>query len=238
MKAQTSFIVVGMAGSGKTTFCHRIFSYIATKNKSLNSVSSINLDPAVENTKMPAVIDIRDSVSYTEVMKKYKMGPNGCISTCVSIFLLNFLSKLLSENMEKKYVIVDTPGQIEIFASSPSGEALVGILENPIILYIIDISICKNKRALLSNMLFAAVLKSKFRSRVLLIFNKKDLGDMGEIENWIRDFEAFKNSLSDEESDLNGCILYFEEFYKNLEIVTVSSATGAGFDKIYEMLKI
>ncbi|CAH9109420.1 unnamed protein product [Cuscuta epithymum] len=47
-------IVVGMAGSGKTTFLHRLVCH---------------LDPAVMTLPFGANIDIRDTVRYKEVMK-------------------------------------------------------------------------------------------------------------------------------------------------------------------------
>jgi GTPase SAR1 family protein len=47
---------------------------------------NINLDPAVLEVNFPANIDIRDSVKYKNIMKSYKLGPNGAILTCLNIF--------------------------------------------------------------------------------------------------------------------------------------------------------
>ena len=76
-------IVVGMAGTGKTTFVQRLISHLSAKGK---KTYNINLDPAVLEVKFPAHIDIRDSVKFKGIMKSYKLGPNGAILTCLNLF--------------------------------------------------------------------------------------------------------------------------------------------------------
>ena len=50
----------------------------------------VNLDPAVREVPYPTNIDIRDSVNYKEVMKQYKLGPNGGIVTSLNLFATRF----------------------------------------------------------------------------------------------------------------------------------------------------
>ena len=94
-------LVLGMAGSGKTTFVHvsmtsttpltplqqRLISYISEKGK---KSYNINLDPAVLEVNFPCNIDIRDSVKYKNVMKTYQLGPNGAILTSLNLFAAQF----------------------------------------------------------------------------------------------------------------------------------------------------
>ncbi len=80
-------IVLGMAGSGKTTFTNKLTSFLAEQGK---RTYNINLDPAVLNVSFHANIDIRDSVKYKEVMKKYQLEPNGAILTSLNIFAAQF----------------------------------------------------------------------------------------------------------------------------------------------------
>lgn len=65
-------LVVGMAGSGKTTLMHRI--NIALQERGSRGYY-INLDPAVGKVPFSANIDIRDTVNYKEVMSQYNLGP-------------------------------------------------------------------------------------------------------------------------------------------------------------------
>ena len=96
------FIVMGMAGSGKTTFVHvsasflltllscclkRLISYLSQHGK---AAYTVNLDPAVLEVAYPCNIDIRDSVKYKKVMKSYSLGPNGAILTCLNLFAAQF----------------------------------------------------------------------------------------------------------------------------------------------------
>ena len=76
-------LVMGMAGSGKTTFVHRLISYLSQNGK---KAYTVNLDPSVLEVAYPCNIDIRDSVKYKKVMKSYSLGPNGAILTCLNLF--------------------------------------------------------------------------------------------------------------------------------------------------------
>lgn len=222
-----TFVVVGMAGSGKTTFCQRLYSWLNTdivlKNGLNANITSINLDPAVVNPKMPLTVDIRDSIDYRETMDKYNLGPNGAINTCLNLFLLNFIPPEPS-----KYTIVDTPGQIEAFTWSSPGDMVMALLTNVCILYIVDLSLCANKHVFISNMVFAAALKCKFKRPVLVVFNKADCCGCSEVEKWIRDYNCFREGLAENESELGSMALYFEEFYNSLKFAVVSSFTGMG----------
>ncbi|CAH6786950.1 Gpn1 [Phodopus roborovskii] len=61
-------LVLGMAGSGKTTFVQRLTGHLHNRH---SPPYVINLDPAVHEVPFPANIDIRDTVKYKEVMKQY-----------------------------------------------------------------------------------------------------------------------------------------------------------------------
>ena len=66
-KKPTCIIVLGMAGSGKTTFVQRLTSELYRKN---TPPYVVNLDPACRDVPYPANIDIRDTVNY-----KVNLGP-------------------------------------------------------------------------------------------------------------------------------------------------------------------
>lgn len=68
--------------------------------------------------------DIRDTVNYKEVMKQFNLGPNGGIITSLNLFSTRFdqiMNLLEKREKDHKYVILDTPGQIEVFTWSASG---------------------------------------------------------------------------------------------------------------------
>ena len=81
-------IVVGMAGSGKTSLMRQLHGHAAVAKK---RVYSLNLDPAVlDEGSFEANIDVRDTVKYKEVMQTYKLGPNGAIMTSLNLFAAQF----------------------------------------------------------------------------------------------------------------------------------------------------
>ena len=79
----------------------------------------------------PANIDIRDTVNYKEVMKQYGLGPNGGIVTSLNLFATKFdqvLSLIDKRSEDCDHVIIDTPGQIEVFTWSASGNIITEAL--------------------------------------------------------------------------------------------------------------
>ncbi|KAJ6783755.1 hypothetical protein PWT90_03395 [Aphanocladium album] len=253
------------AGSGKTTFMQRINAHLHEKE---NPPYVMNLDPAVMSVPFESNIDIRDSVNYEEVMKQYNLGPNGGILTSLNLFatkvdqIVNLLEKRTkpdAENPDKKpihNILVDTPGQIEVFVWSASGTILLESLASSfptVIAYIIDTPRTSSTSTFMSNMLYACSILYKTKLPMILVFNKTDVQDAAFAKEWMTDFEAFQEALrKDEESDalggveggghggsgymgslLNSMSLMLEEFYSHLSMVGVSSRMGTGVDDFF-----
>lgn len=66
-----------------------------------------------------ADIDIRDTVKYKDVMNWYNLCPNGGISTSTKFDEVVSVIEKRADQLD--YVLVDTPGLIEIFTWSASG---------------------------------------------------------------------------------------------------------------------
>ncbi|KAH8919394.1 hypothetical protein BT69DRAFT_495188 [Atractiella rhizophila] len=101
----TTIIVIGMAGSGKSTMIQRLNSFLHTKSKKNEEIKPpylINLDPAVSRLGYDdfVSIDIRNTVDYKKVMQEYNLGPNGAILTSLNLFTTKF-DQVLSY-MEKR----------------------------------------------------------------------------------------------------------------------------------------
>lgn len=246
------FVIIGMAGSGKTTFCQRLYSWISQEDFKIStetglnsSIFSMNLDPAVINPKMPLNLDIRDIIDYHETMEKYNLGPNGGITTCLNLFMLN-IDKHLS-HIRERYVIVDTPGQIEAFTWSSPGYVLLETLKTigkVVLVYTVDSVTSHSHAVFMSNMMYAASLMCRYEVETLCLFNKKDLSGSEVLDEWIVDYEKFRESLNNEDMFspiLGSMALHFEEFYNSIKTVSVSSYTGEGkdrfFDAVEEMLE-
>ncbi|MFP3296874.1 MAG: ATP/GTP-binding protein, partial [Vulcanisaeta sp.] len=74
--------IVGTAGSGKTTLVNSFAEWLENNQY---DVAIVNLDPAAEYVPYIPDIDIRDVVSARELMRKYKLGPNGSIIAAIDM---------------------------------------------------------------------------------------------------------------------------------------------------------
>ena len=230
----------------------------------------LNLDPAVRSVPFDCNIDIRDSLNYKEVMKEYNLGPNGGILTSLNIFatkidqIINILEKRTTPNPDSpkaktiKNIIVDTPGQIEVFVWSASGSILLDSLASSfptVIAYIIDTPRTSSTSTFMSNMLYACSILYKTKLPMILVFNKTDVKDADFAKEWMTDFEAFQAALNEEQESgsfggegsigglgagsgymgslLNSMSLMLEEFYRHLSVVGVSSMTGKGIEDFF-----
>ncbi|KAI9305307.1 GPN-loop GTPase [Cunninghamella echinulata] len=110
-------LVMGPAGSGKSTFCATMMTHCQTTGR---KVHLVNLDPAAEKFEYEPTIDIRDLITLEDVMEELDYGPNGGLIYCLE-FLLNNIDWLEEEigNYDDDYLIIDCPGQIELYTHFP-----------------------------------------------------------------------------------------------------------------------
>jgi len=235
-----------MAGSGKTTLMQRLNAHLHAEQRPYYMV---NLDPAVLETPFGANIDIRDTVNYREVMKQYSLGPNGGILTALNLFatrfeqVLGLINKRVESDRPPEYCLFDTPGQIEIFTWSASGQIITESLAAcypTVIVYVVDTVRCQNAVTFMSNMLYACSILYKIKLPMVLAFNKTDAAPCEFALKWMSNLEAFSEALQGERSYMGSLAqsmaLMLEEFYANLTAVGVSALSGDGMPQFFEAL--
>jgi len=80
-----------------------------------------NMDPAAEDVKYDMAFDIRDLISVDDVMEELGLGPNGGLLYCMEYLLdnLDWLQEHLDSFDDDEYLILDCPGQLELYTHVP-----------------------------------------------------------------------------------------------------------------------
>ncbi|KAI0771449.1 XPA-binding protein 1 [Irpex lacteus] len=252
-----AIITIGMAGAGKSTFVQRVNAENEKNKPPTKPPYVINLDPAVTWLPFEPNIDIRDTVDYKQVMKQYNLGPNGGILTALNLFTTKFdqVLDLVGRRVKEGgvgHILIDTPGQIEIFTWSASGAIITSAISYPtVIAYVVDTPRATASPAtFMSNMLYACSILYKTQLPFILVFNKTDVEAADRAKEWMTDFEAFQEALASgsgkcnlHDSDgeptymnslMTSMSLVLDEFYKTLRAVGVSSLTGDGMKEFFD----
>ncbi|GKY90664.1 hypothetical protein MPSEU_000039800 [Mayamaea pseudoterrestris] len=112
-------LVLGPAGSGKSTYCQAIQDHCETTGS--RRVHVANLDPACDTFGYEPSFDIQELISVNDVMTELGLGPNGGLLYCMEYLLdnLDWLENEMSQFGDDDYLILDCPGQIELYTHVP-----------------------------------------------------------------------------------------------------------------------
>lgn len=149
-------LIIGAPGSGKSTFCKGMQDLLSTFKRKM---CVINLDPINENEMYVANIDIKTFIDYRKLMKEYKLGPNAALLETFKQFDIQKIIDILINDYKDHYLLIDCPGQTELFVNSESfKEILKKFSNNDMRLTSVNLSDCihcVDKWSFLSNILFA-----------------------------------------------------------------------------------
>ncbi|KAF2982078.1 hypothetical protein EK904_014087 [Melospiza melodia maxima] len=177
------------------------------------------------------------TICFPEWSIRYGLGPNGGIVTSLNLFatrfdqvqggfcvLLHDVMKFIEKRQNaSKYVIIDTPGQIEVFTWSASGTIITEALASSfpsVVVYVMDTSRSTNPITFMSNMLYACSILYKTKLPFIVVMNKTDIIDHSFAVEWMQDFETFQDALNQETS----------------YVVGVSAVLGTGLEEFFTQL--
>jgi hypothetical protein len=196
--ANTVFIV-GMAGSGKSALTGAYSEWLKERDQ---DVIVANLDPGVISLPYNPDIDARQYVDIEKLMLDYKLGPNGAL-LMASDLLADHLEDIRAEidAANPDLLLVDTPGQIELFAFRESGRFIATQLseDDQAVIYLMDAPFTRSPLNFVSNLYLAAAVYSRIEQPQVYAISKVDLvneQDVDMIISWTTDRDAFEQALA------------------------------------------
>ena len=190
--------VTGTAGSGKSLLTSRIYEYY-TSNGAFAAI--FNLDPGVESLPYSCDIDVRDKIDIVSIMKQYDLGPNGALIMANDLIASKF-DEFQNEinDVNPDYLIVDTPGQIELFAYRTSGPFLVQNLDSDekVNLFLFDGALITSPVNFVSIALLATSIKLRLNLPTINVLTKTDLigKKLKDIIRWSSDLKSLEEAIS------------------------------------------
>ena len=195
-----TIFISGTAGSGKSLLTSKLYDYY-TKNGAFTAI--LNLDPGVESLPYTSNVDVRDFVDIVSIMQQYDLGPNGALIMANDLIA----SKIdeIQEDVNKvnpDYLIVDTPGQIELLAYRSSGEFIVNNLgdEEKANIFLFDGALITTSVNFVSIALLATSIRLRLNLPTINTITKTDLIDskLKDILNWSTSLSKLENAIAKE----------------------------------------
>ena len=195
-----TIFISGTAGSGKSLLTSKLHEYYS-KNGAFAAV--LNLDPGVENLPYTCDVDVRDHVDYVSIMKQYSLGPNGAL-IMTNDLIASKIDDIQNEinHINPDYLIVDTPGQIELFAYRSSGRFLVENIssEEKTNIFLFDGALITSPVNFVSIALLATSIRLRLNLPTINVLTKTDLIGikLKNILQWTTNLSTLENAISNE----------------------------------------
>ena len=240
MESDSSHIVyiLGTAGSGKSALTLKLSGLLFDEGW---RVVRVNMDPGVRQLPYTPEVDVRDYVDLEQIIEQYALGPNGALIAASDILVtkIDDIKKEI-ESFDADYIVVDTVGQMEVFAYRSAGLLFVTALsKNSVVVHLIDSLLAKTPASFVSMVLLGASLKVRFPVPHITVLSKTDLISEEEIERICRWndpvvlADALEISTRGQQRELNITLLNALKMQGYIgEVIPVSSITMDGMNDL------
>jgi len=237
--------VIGTAGSGKSFLTASFNEWLKVGKQ---KAATVNLDPGVFNLPYAPDIDIRDYIDIKQIMDEYGLGPNGALVLAADL-IAEEAERLGGEieDLQSDVVIVDTPGQMELFAFRASGPYIANELTNEpkAIVYLFDAVFSFNPLNYVSNMFLSAAVYNRFFFPQLHVLSKCDLlppEEANRIVEWSSDPEALEVVIEEKLSGTRRLLSrdMMQAIYRlglQFQLIPVSGKTNQGLINLSSALE-
>jgi GPN-loop GTPase len=231
-----TIFITGTAGSGKSLLTSKLLQWYKDRN---SFAIGLNLDPGTIDLPYEPDVDVRNYIDINELMNSYQLGPNGAL-VMASDLIATRLDEIQNEvnSLNADYVLVDTPGQIELFAFRESGPYFVSHFQsdNKATIFIFDGMLVSSPINYVSISLLASSVKLRLKTPQVSVLTKRDLiiEKLCDVLGWSSASTASLESALDSEKNSEYSFLC-KELVKSLStggflegVIAVSSLTMNG----------
>jgi len=190
--------IIGTAGSGKSMLTATFSEWLRMAKQ---DVAIVNLDPGVLTLPYSPDVDVRNYVNIESLMEEHGLGPNGALIMAADLIAdeIEEISKEV-EGLNADIVLVDTAGQMELFAFRASGPYIASQLTNEpkAIAYLFDAVFSVNPLNYVSNLFLSAAVYNRFFLPQVHLLSKCDLlpkDDVDKIVEWSANPKALENAI-------------------------------------------
>jgi len=192
--------IIGTAGSGKSQLTAAFNDWLKLSKQ---DVVTVNLDPGASKLPYTPEVDVRDYVDVYNLMEEYGLGPNGALVMAADLIAdqMERLSKEIEE-LQSDIVLVDTSGQMELFAFRASGPYIANELtkEDKAIVYLFDAVFSVNPLNYVSNLFLSSAVYNRFLLPQVHLLSKCDLLPKEEVDrvvSWSSDPNALASAIDE-----------------------------------------
>ena len=235
--------LTGTAGAGKSLLTSKIKEYYA-KNSAFPA--TLNLDPGVGHLPYSPDVDVRDYVDINSLMEEYALGSNGSLIMANDLIATK-IDQIQTEidSINPDYLLVDTPGQIELFAYRESGPFFVKNLngDEKMNLFLYDGTMITSPSNFVSLSLLSTSIRLRLGLPTINAITKTDLiqDKLNEVLDWSSNDDNLEERISKE---VDGETLpLISDMYRTLnnndffdDLFPVSNVTGDGMVELESAL--
>jgi len=195
-----AIFITGTAGSGKSLLTSRLLQLYRDNNA---FSIALNLDPGAVSLPYDPDVDVRDYIDIATLMESYGLGPNGSL-VMASDMIATKMDEIQKEvdELNPDYVIVDTPGQIELFAFRASGPYFAANLraDSKATIFAFDGMLVSSPINFVSISLLASSVKLRLKTSQINVLTKRDLviDQLKNIMEWVGSRTALEQALDGE----------------------------------------
>lgn len=235
--------ITGTAGSGKSLLASNLLQWYIDHD---NFPITLNLDPAVSELPYPPDVDIRDHIDISNIIDTYGLGPNGAIIMAHDLISTKIQDiQLEVDELNPDYILIDTPGQIELFAYRSSGNYFISNFQadSKVTIFIMDGVLVSSPINFVSLSLLSTSINLRLKTSQINVLSKRDLiiDNLENILDWSQSdttlLEALDKENNQEFSLLSKDVVkIISQNGLNQDLVAVSNLTMNGLIELYSVL--